>query len=125
MPVARFLGELMVRPRRCADAAAHHALRGFARLMPQRESSRTLVLSKPHPRPSPPFASRMGDGAHAPVQTFFRTAPFEVDGVRLDEGRKVLLFLGAANRDAPRRRSNTLCALASLRMRAVQYGMVQ
>lgn len=37
----------------------------------------------------------------SPVQTFFRTTtrPTEVEGVRLDEGSKVLLFLGAANRD--------------------------
>jgi 4-methoxybenzoate monooxygenase (O-demethylating) len=40
----------------------------------------------------------------APVQTFFRTTTrdVEVDGVRLGEGEKVLLFLAAANRD-PRR----------------------
>jgi cytochrome P450 len=40
----------------------------------------------------------------APVQTFFRTTtkPVEVGGVQLGEGEKVLLFLGAANRD-PRR----------------------
>jgi cytochrome P450 len=38
------------------------------------------------------------------VQTFFRTTtrPVEVDGTRLGEGEKVLLFLAAANRD-PRR----------------------
>lgn len=37
----------------------------------------------------------------SPVQTFFRTTTreVEVEGVRLDEGSKVLLFLGAANRD--------------------------
>jgi cytochrome P450 len=37
----------------------------------------------------------------APVQTFFRTTTraVEVDGVRLGSGEKVLLFLGAANRD--------------------------
>ena len=37
-----------------------------------------------------------------PVQTFFRTTTREVEigGVRLDEGAKVLMFLGAANRDA-------------------------
>ena len=40
----------------------------------------------------------------SPVQTFFRTTTrtVEVDGVALGEGEKVLLFLGAANRD-PRR----------------------
>jgi cytochrome P450 len=40
----------------------------------------------------------------APVQTFFRTTTkaIDVDGVRLGEGEKVLLFLAAANRD-PRR----------------------
>ncbi|HET9018100.1 MAG TPA: cytochrome P450, partial [Acetobacteraceae bacterium] len=40
----------------------------------------------------------------SPVQTFFRTTtrPVEVDGVTLGEGEKLLLFLGAANRD-PRR----------------------
>lgn len=37
----------------------------------------------------------------SPVQTFFRTTTrsLEVDGVALPEGAKVLLFLGAANRD--------------------------
>ncbi len=36
-----------------------------------------------------------------PVQTFFRTTtrPVEIGGVALDEGEKVLMFLGAANRD--------------------------
>ena len=39
-----------------------------------------------------------------PVQTFFRTTtrPLEIGGVRIDEGEKILMFLGAANRD-PRR----------------------
>ncbi len=39
-----------------------------------------------------------------PVQTFFRTTtrPVEIGGTTLDEGRKVLVFMGAANRD-PRR----------------------
>lgn len=37
----------------------------------------------------------------APVQTFFRTTtrPVEIGGVALGEGEKVLMFLGAANRD--------------------------
>jgi len=37
----------------------------------------------------------------SPVQTFFRTTTraVEVAGVRVPEGAKVLLFLGAANRD--------------------------
>ncbi|MEV0699667.1 cytochrome P450 [Saccharopolyspora sp. NPDC050389] len=37
----------------------------------------------------------------SPVQTFFRTTTrkVEVSGVRIPEGEKVLLFLGAANRD--------------------------
>jgi len=37
----------------------------------------------------------------SPVQTFFRTTTRDVDlgGVRLGEGEKILLFLGAANRD--------------------------
>jgi 4-methoxybenzoate monooxygenase (O-demethylating) len=37
----------------------------------------------------------------SPVQTFFRTTtrPVEVGGVALGEGEKVLMFLGAANRD--------------------------
>lgn len=37
----------------------------------------------------------------SPVQTFFRTTTREVDvaGTRIPEGEKVLLFLGAANRD--------------------------
>lgn len=40
----------------------------------------------------------------SPVQTFFRTAlePVTVDGVVIPEGQKILMFLGAANRD-PRR----------------------
>jgi len=39
-----------------------------------------------------------------PVQTFFRTTtrPVEIGGVHIDEGEKILMFLGAANRD-PRR----------------------
>ena len=37
----------------------------------------------------------------APVQTFFRTTSraVEIEGIRLEPERKVLLFLGAANRD--------------------------
>ena len=40
----------------------------------------------------------------SPVQTFFRTTtrPVEIGGVEIGEGGKVLMFLGAANRD-PRR----------------------
>ena len=40
----------------------------------------------------------------SPVQTFFRTTMREVEigGVRIDAGEKILMFLGAANRD-PRR----------------------
>jgi 4-methoxybenzoate monooxygenase (O-demethylating) len=36
-----------------------------------------------------------------PVQTFFRTTtrPVEIEGIAVDEGEKVLMFLGAANRD--------------------------
>ncbi|MGH7105402.1 MAG: cytochrome P450 [Acetobacteraceae bacterium] len=43
----------------------------------------------------------------SPVQTFFRTTtcPTELGGVQLEAERKVLLFLGAANRD-PRRWAN-------------------
>ena len=43
----------------------------------------------------------------APVQTFFRTTTrdVEIEGVKIPEGEKVLLFLGAANRD-PRRWDN-------------------
>jgi cytochrome P450 len=43
----------------------------------------------------------------SPVQTFFRTTTCatELGGVHLEEGRKILLFLGAANRD-PRRWPN-------------------
>jgi cytochrome P450 len=43
----------------------------------------------------------------SPVQTFFRTTTREVElaGVSLGEGKKVLMFLGAANRD-PRRWDN-------------------
>jgi Cytochrome P450 len=39
-----------------------------------------------------------------PVQTFFRTTtrPVEIHGIELGKGEKVLMFLGAANRD-PRR----------------------
>jgi cytochrome P450 len=41
---------------------------------------------------------------HSPVQTFFRTTvhPVEMAGHLIPEGRKILMFLGAANRD-PRR----------------------
>ena len=37
----------------------------------------------------------------SPVQTFFRTTtkPVDVDGIKLPEGQKVLLFLASANRD--------------------------
>jgi cytochrome P450 len=37
----------------------------------------------------------------SPVQTFFRTTtrPVEIGGISVDEGEKVLMFLGAANRD--------------------------
>jgi cytochrome P450 len=37
----------------------------------------------------------------SPVQTFFRTTtrPVEIGGIPVDEGEKVLMFLGAANRD--------------------------
>lgn len=40
----------------------------------------------------------------SPVQTFFRTATRDIDiaGTRVPDGRKILMFLGAANRD-PRR----------------------
>ncbi|HVV19614.1 MAG TPA: cytochrome P450 [Pseudonocardiaceae bacterium] len=40
----------------------------------------------------------------SPVQTFFRTATADIDvsGVHIPDGRKILMFLGAANRD-PRR----------------------
>jgi cytochrome P450 len=43
----------------------------------------------------------------SPVQTFFRTVtrPAEIDGVELAEGDKILMFLGAANRD-PRKWEN-------------------
>ncbi|MWB98873.1 cytochrome P450 [Agromyces seonyuensis] len=43
----------------------------------------------------------------SPVQTFFRTTTrdVEIDGVRIPEGRKILMFLGSANRD-PRRWSD-------------------
>ncbi|MBB5133670.1 hypothetical protein HNP84_003396 [Thermocatellispora tengchongensis] len=43
----------------------------------------------------------------SPVQTFFRTADRDVEtgGVVIPEGRKILMFLGAANRD-PRRWAN-------------------
>jgi cytochrome P450 len=43
----------------------------------------------------------------SPVQTFFRTTTrdIEVGGTRIPEGRKILMFLGSANRD-PRRWEN-------------------
>lgn len=43
----------------------------------------------------------------SPVQTFFRTTtrPVEIEGITLGEGEKLLMFLGAANRD-PRRWDN-------------------
>ncbi|MGW5635766.1 cytochrome P450 [Streptomyces sp. NPDC003832] len=41
---------------------------------------------------------------HSPVQTFFRTATTAVDiaGIRIPEGGKILMFLGAANSDPDR-----------------------
>ena len=58
-------------------------------------------------RADPTLARAAFEGAvrfETPVQTFFRTMtrPVELGGVILDEGRKVLVFMGAANRD-PRR----------------------
>jgi cytochrome P450 len=43
----------------------------------------------------------------SPVQTFFRmaTSDFAIDGVVVPDGKKILMFLGAANRD-PRRWTN-------------------
>ena len=43
----------------------------------------------------------------SPVQTFFRTTtrPARIGGIEIDEGQKVLMFLGAANRD-PRQWDN-------------------
>ena len=39
----------------------------------------------------------------SPVQTFFRTATTDinVDGTVIPDGKKILMFLGAANRDPP------------------------
>ncbi|MCZ6889539.1 MAG: cytochrome P450 [Gammaproteobacteria bacterium] len=58
-------------------------------------------------RANPDLARAMFDEVirfESPVQTFFRTTTraIDVDGTTLDAGEKVLLFLGAANRD-PRR----------------------
>lgn len=58
-------------------------------------------------RADPPLARAAFEEAvryESPVQTFFRTAtrPVEIGGVAVGEGEKVLMFLGAANRD-PRR----------------------
>ena len=55
-------------------------------------------------RRNPDLASAAFDEAirfESPVQTFFRTTSreTEIGGVALDEGRKVLMFLGSANRD--------------------------
>ena len=67
---------------------------------PTRAPSRNCA---PTPR-SPGAAFEEALRLESPVQTFFRTTtrPIEVDGDALGEGEKVLLFLGAANRD-PRR----------------------
>jgi hypothetical protein len=61
-------------------------------------------------RADPTFARNAFEEAiryESPVQTFFRTTTREVElgGVRIGEGEKVLMFLGAANRD-PRRWDN-------------------
>ena len=61
-------------------------------------------------REDPSFAAQAFEEAvrwESPVQTFFRTTTREVEvgGVRIPDGEKVLLFLGAANRD-PRRWTN-------------------
>ena len=58
-------------------------------------------------RADPPLARNAFEEAvrfETPVQTFFRTTtrPVELGGATLEEGRKVLVFMGAANRD-PRR----------------------
>ncbi len=61
-------------------------------------------------RENPSLAARAFEETirwESPVQTFFRTTTREVEvaGIRIPEGEKVLLFLGAANRD-PRRWAN-------------------
>jgi 4-methoxybenzoate monooxygenase (O-demethylating) len=58
-------------------------------------------------RADPSFARAAFEEAiryESPIQIFFRTTtrPVEIGGMTLDEGEKVLMFLGAANRD-PRR----------------------
>ncbi|MGV9926522.1 cytochrome P450 [Nocardia rhamnosiphila] len=58
-------------------------------------------------RANPALARTAFDEAvrwESPVQTFFRTATrdIEVGGVQIPEGRKILMFLGAANRDPHR-----------------------
>ncbi len=62
----------------------------------------------------------------SPVQTFFRTTTCEVDvaGVRIPAGEKVLLFLGAANRD-PRKWGDSADQLDITRKAAghVAFGM--
>ena len=75
--------------------------------------SATLYALATHPdqweqlRAEPRMARVAFDEAvrwESPVQTFFRTATcdVDVDGIVVPDGRKILMFLGAANRD-PRR----------------------
>jgi cytochrome P450 len=78
-------------------------LADFAREPPWRPPSLVLEADPPaHTRARAVLEEALR--LESPVQTFFRTTtrPVELDGIALGEGQKVLLFLGAANRD-PRR----------------------
>jgi 4-methoxybenzoate monooxygenase (O-demethylating) len=72
--------------------------------LPSIPTSGSWCAKTPPWRAAPLMRSSAGD---SPVQTFFRTTSraIEIDGIRLEADRKVLLFLGAANRD-PRQWKN-------------------
>ncbi len=71
---------------------------------PRSIASHGFPSSSPGFAPIPTLARAAFEEAvryETPVQTFFRTTtrPVELGGIAVDEGEKVLMFLGAANRD--------------------------